>query len=171
MKVRILFLVFLSFCVSLSAISQIKFDSSKIEQKFLIGIWQLNTDVISSTLHKTVQFYKNNRFVYSMDTYNDLNPIVSISGRYKIEIRGISLLIEEIKHLTEYKIEEADHGFQFGLFQLAGGKIVVFKQNDGEYSFHELKKIKGVSKKEEVIMIDNEKYFKISNNPDKYKIK
>jgi hypothetical protein len=106
-----------------------------------------------------------------MDTYNDLNPIVSISGRYKIEIRGISLLIEEIKHLTEYKIEEADHGFQFGLFQLAGGKIVVFKQNDGEYSFHELKKIKGVSKKEEVIMIDNEKYFKISNNPDKYKIK
>jgi hypothetical protein len=168
MKKQIIFTLTIVFCLHYSASSQLQSDSNQISQEFLIGIWQINTDVISSSLHKTIQFFADKKFVYTMDKYNDLNPIISISGKYKTESGGLSLLIEEITQLSGYKIEEADHGFQFGLFQLSGGKTVVIKQKDSEFTFHELKKIYAGSKKGSVIMIDNEKYFKFSDNPHKY---
>src|SRR5579885_2495424 len=86
MKYRVLILMLCIFSLSLESKGQSK-DTSSIGEHDIIGIWQVNTAVISSTLHANFQFFKNGRFVYNTDTYDDLNPIISIYGTYHVQKR------------------------------------------------------------------------------------
>jgi len=157
-----LFLLITSF--SIQGFAQQKGDST-IRQSEIIGIWQLNSSVVSSALKSNFQFYKTGKFVYNIDEYNDLNPIRSISGKFKMEGSTLYLKIEEIRKLAEYKVVESSPAFQFGPFVLDGGKIITVKQSDSTYSEHEIKIVK--NQKTKCVTIDFDKYFKLSSDPDK----
>jgi hypothetical protein len=140
-----------------------------LKQPDLIGVWQINSEIVGSGLNAYFQFYPKGKFIYNTNGYDELNPLRSISGEYKIDHNILYLKIREYKHLAGYKIVESSPAFQFGHFILDGGKVVISKQIDSSYSEHEVKitKSKKVALKK-CISIDSEIYFKVAENPDKF---
>jgi hypothetical protein len=144
-------------------------DSPAISNKTIIGVWQVDTDLVSSAIKANFQFYKEGKFVYNTDSYDDLNPLISISGVYKIDKKILYLKIQSTKQLTGFKVIASEPSFQFGSFQLDGGKIETIKQNDSDYSEHNIKVISDKkASQNKVIKIDSDKYYKVSDNPDKF---
>lgn len=139
-------------------------DTPVISNKTIVGVWQAGTAVVGSALHANFQFYKEGKFVYNKNSYDDLNPLISITGVYKIEKNTLYLKIRTIKQITGYKVIETSPAWQFGSFAIDGGKVQTIKQNDSTYSWHEMKVVTG--KKTKAIKIDNEVYYKVSGNPD-----
>ncbi len=76
--------VFLGILISFgnAGLSHSKNDSV-VSQNQLIGVWQVGSDVVSSTLQANFQFYKTGRYIYNFNGYAELNPIFSITGNYK----------------------------------------------------------------------------------------
>ena len=136
---------------------------STINQYDLVGIWQANSSVVSSTLQANFQFLKSGKFIFNVNGYSDLNPIQNISGTYKIEQGRLYLKIDQYKELRNFNITESSPAFQFGSFVLEGGKIVAIKQNDSTYYEHDVKIISN-----KCVLIDNQKYFKLSSDPLKF---
>jgi hypothetical protein len=135
----------------------------------IIGIWQAKTSVISSALHENFQFFKTGKFIFNTDSYDDLNPLISISGHYIIENKILKLKITQIKQRVGFKILEADLGFQRGPFQIKGGKIVATAQKDTDYSEHEFEFVVAPNTSDKKsIKIDEEQYFRLSDNPNRF---
>jgi hypothetical protein len=160
-----------SFIVSVLLICQTfgqKLNDSTITQLEIMGIWQYKTSVISSTLHQNFQFFKNGKFIYNRDGYDDLNPLMSIFGIYTIEHGILNLRIIQYKWQVGFKVAEADHGFQFGSFQLIDGKSVIVEQNDILSSPHDISIVDKNVTMPKIIKIDGDKYYKLSDDPDKF---
>src|SRR5262249_30856575 len=135
----------------------------------LVGVWQSKTPVISSTLQANFQFYANGKFVYNVSGYADLNPLYNVSGSYKLADSIIGLKIEQYKVLSGFKVQAADHGFEFGSFDLDSGKVVTVMQNNSTYDEHTFSVVRSSKIKfKNCIEIDSDKYYKISNNPAQY---
>ncbi|WP_209143478.1 MULTISPECIES: hypothetical protein [Niastella] len=155
--------------VTMQVKSQQLTDSPAISNNTIVGVWQANTDVVASALKVNFQFFKDGRFIYNTDSYNALNPLISIIGVYKIEKNILYLKIQSTKQLTGFKIAASEPAFQFGSFQIDGGKITTIKQNDTDYDEHEIKAMADKkAPKKKVIKIDSETYYKVSDNPDKF---
>jgi hypothetical protein len=135
----------------------------------IVGIWQAKTSVISSALHENFQFFKTGEFIFNTDSYDDLNPLISISGHYIVENNILKLKIIQIRQRVGFKILEADLGFQRSPFQIKGGKIVTIAQKDTDYSEHEFEfvVVPKISDKKS-IKIDEEQYFRLSNDPNRF---
>ena len=146
--------------------------NSTIIQTEIVGIWQYKTAEVSSALLENFQFFNNGNFIFNTNSYNDLNPLRSISGSYILQNNILKLKVIQVRQRVGYKILEADHGFQSEPFQIKGGNIFIIEQNDTEYSEHEIKFI--VTPKGSVIKsikIDEELYFKLSADPNKFTTK
>ena len=144
-------------------------DSSVVSNKTIIGVWQAGTALVSSALKANFQFYKEGKFVYNTDSYDDLNPLKSITGVYKIEKNTLYLKIKETKQVTGFKVVESEPSFQFGSFRIDGGKVEIIKQNDSTYSEHSINvdTDKKVPQKK-AIKIDGEVYYKVAGNSDEH---
>ena len=142
---------------------------SLVKQGQLVGVWQVGSNVVSSTLQANFRFYKSGKYIYNVSGYADLNPLYSISGNYKLQNGALLLNVVSYKKLDGFKIVESSPGFQSGVFVLDGGKIVTITQTDSSYNEHQLQFVKG--KKEpnySIISIDNEKYYKVTDDPNRF---
>ena len=89
------------------------------------------------------------------------------------DIRNITNYIKKLQEDTRqrvgFKILEADLGFQRGPFQIKGGKIITIAQKDTDYSEHEFEFVAApkISDKKS-IKIDEEQYFRLSDNPNSF---
>ena len=72
--------------------------------------------IIHLQLRESFRFYNNGRFIYSKSTFDELNPIISFSGKYVIEKTNLKLRVDSVKQLEGYEIVETDPGVQFGVF-------------------------------------------------------
>src|SRR5690242_18226066 len=91
--------------VGFTSIAQKKVIDSTFSIKDLIGVWQVNSPVISSAYQATFQFYANGKFVYNVSGYADLNPLSNVSGSYRLTDSAVSLKIEEYSILSGFKIQ------------------------------------------------------------------
>lgn len=157
----------ISFCLmSFTLCAQQKQKPVLLTQNELVGIWQVNTPVVGSGLGAYFQFYKNGRFIYNTSGYDDLNPLCNIFGSYKlIDGNALGLKVDSSKQLIDAQIIAESPGFQFGTFVLDGGKVVTFPQKGTGYEFHDVS-IRSKGRQIKCIVIDNDKYYKLSNNPD-----
>jgi hypothetical protein len=140
--------------------------TGQVTFKNLLGTWQANTPVVSSTLHSSFKFFPDGKFIYSTDGYDDLNPIKSIEGIFKINGNILYLKIQAVVKVTGCKIGASDPGVQFGPFQLSGGKLTKIKQEDTEFSDHVIEEPANVKEQQAVVMIDATQYYKLKNTED-----
>lgn len=155
------------FYLSSAALSQDRKDSLFVSQRDLVGVWPVNTHLVTSSLKAHFRFFKDGTFIYNTDEYNNLNLLRSLSGKYNIKKNQLSLSIESVKQLTNFIVTESGPAFQFGPFQLTGGKIMVTKQKDSSFAVHKVSIIsKSKSPRRMIIKIDADKYFKISGDPN-----
>ncbi len=143
-------------------------NDSTISQTEIIGVWQINSSLVTSTLQANFQFFKTGKFVFNINGYDDLNPIYNISGSYKIERGILYLKIQQFRELVGFKIAESSPAFQFGSFVLEGGKIVTVKQTDTTFVEHEINVVNNPKASAKCITIDNTKYYKLSSDPNKF---
>ena len=143
-------------------------NDSAINQSDIVGVWQIRSSVVSSALQANFRFFKTGKFIYNLDNYNDLNPIYSISGLYKIDKNILYLKIEQINQLTGFKVVESNPAFQFGPFILDGGKVFTVQQNDSAFSEHLIHIMKNKKTTDKGISIDADNYFMLSSDPNKF---
>jgi hypothetical protein len=163
MNKTMLFLV-LIIC-ALQSEAQAKTDS--LSKADIVGVWQMNSGLVASALHENFQFLNNGTFIYNTDEYDDLNPLKSIYGVYKLHGNKLSLRVDSIWQLAGFRIADSDPGFEIGTFQLNGGTMKMTKQKDASFGDHIVEIVDKKTKK--AITIDSGKYFKIASNPFKYK--
>jgi hypothetical protein len=143
-------------------------NDTTINQSEIIGVWQVKSNTISSTLFANFQFFKTGKFIYNVNGYDDLNPVYNVSGSFKVEKTILYLKIEQFKQLIGFKIVESNPGFQFGSFVLDGGKLVTVKQSNSSFTEYDLEVGKDLKSHSKYILIDNEKYFKLTSDPSKF---
>lgn len=160
-------MLFVPFCfITFLLCAQQKQTSILINQNELIGVWQKNTSLITSGLEAFFRFYRSGKFIYNRSSYDELNPLLSIYGNYKlVDSNALGLKVDSSKQLIGYQIIAASSGFQFGTFVLFGGKMVTTPQKGTGYEFHDIS-VYRKGKQIKCIVIDNDKYYKLSNNPD-----
>jgi hypothetical protein len=160
------FILLNAFCVvSCSLYAQQKLKTVPLTQSQLVGIWQVNTPIVGSGLGAYFQFYKDGRFIYNTSGYDNLNPLCNIFGSYKLlDGNTIGFKVDSSRQLIGAQIGAAD-GFQGGTFVLDGGKVVTFPQRGTKYESHDVS-VHSKGRNIKCIVIDNDKYYKLSNNPD-----
>jgi len=170
MKIKLPGLFFvLVFSLSLSGMSQQKHDSLVVSRAELVGVWQVNSYLVTSGLKDNFQFYKDGTFVFNTDSYNNLNTVMSIVGKYILKNRILSLRVEYITQLTNFTVVGSESAFQFGPFRLDGGKLSTIVQKDTSYSIHEIYRMSDPKKSTKVVIrLDSDKYYKISSDPSEY---
>lgn len=128
----------------------------------IVGIWQVNSSKVGSALHDYYQFYNDGTFTYNFDQYDDTKRVMSISGRYKASPEWITFTVLSRKELTEGEIVRGSPGFQKG-WVLDEAKQVTFNEN---YTETVEFSVCDSSIKFRCIKIANEKFYKLSDNPD-----
>jgi len=133
----------------------------------IIGIWQFHTKEIAAGYLESYHFLKGNSFEYHPSQFDALTRIISIGGKYNIHKDTIIFFVE-------YTIE------------IAGGEIVrseLYTKNDSwsiENGVENKVYYKSINNQEatfkycsegsdEIIYIDERKYFKVANEPIRYK--
>jgi len=93
----------------------------------IIGIWQAETDEVSSAYHDTYRFCKNNKFVFEPSQYDGLKRIVKIAGTYKIQNAKIVFYVKSLTELIGNKIERSMITTQSDSWAIEGEKLVTKK--------------------------------------------
>jgi hypothetical protein len=135
---------------------------SAVAKVDLAGVWQLGSSIVGSGLRANFQFFKTGKFIYN--NADELNPLAGIIGTYYVDSNTLYLKVLQIKQVAGYKIVASEPSFQFGPFHMEGGKAEIVDQKDSEFSNHQFTVLKTTPKK--VVLIDNDKYYKISNDPE-----
>jgi hypothetical protein len=165
------------FCLSFSiSVHPQGISSPKFSTKDLIGTWQNKTSTITTTLKSNFRFSADGHFAYYTDGYNDLNPLKCIKGTYKLIDSSLYLKIISVEVVDSFQVIASEPSFQFGHFQISGGKIKTLINKDTSEERYIIKNC--VSKQKEhqarnqtkearfCMIIDLEEYYKISENPD-----
>lgn len=137
---------------------------SQISSNQIVGTWQIKSAQVSSALHENYRFFADGTFIYYFDSYDEAKRIISVRGTYKIDHDKIIFKILSRKEIVGGKIIKASEGFQKG-WTLFGGDVTEIQQTDSEEESCVIKTCSS-EKSMECIKIDNESYFKVSENPD-----
>lgn len=135
----------------------------------LIGVWQLNDTLIGSGLGKCIRFYNDGKFEIDYSQYDYLGRIREVHGHYHKKNGQLELI-------AEYRMEEfggvvvaGSPGFQTEEFVMEGGGIQKIKQKPESV----LLKVEILNmdrnKQPMTIKIGNNKYCKLSDDPNKHK--
>lgn len=108
--------------ISLNSLCQ-----TSVNNKNIIGIWQAETNEVSSANLDTYKFYKNNKFVFEPSQYDGLKRIVKIAGTYKIHNAKIVFYVNSLTELIGNKIERSMITTQSDSWAIEGGKLVTKK--------------------------------------------
>lgn len=128
----------------------------------IVGIWRVDNCKVGSALRDYYQFLDDGTFTYNFDQYDDTKRILSISGWYKASPEWITFTVISRKELTGGEIVIGSPGFQKG-WVLDEAEPVTFNENYTEtVEFSVCDSLI----KFRFIKIANEKFYKLSDNPD-----
>ena len=115
------------FIITVLLISFNSICQTSVNNKNIIGIWQAETNEVSSNYHDTYRFYKNNKFAFEPSQYDGLKRIVQIAGTYKIHDAKIVFYVHSIQELVGNKIERSMITTLSDSWAIDGGKLVTKK--------------------------------------------
>ncbi len=154
-------------CIFVFAENSFAQNSKPISSKELIGVWQINTPQEADAWGKCFVFYKNGKYILHYSQYDDIARIKSVQGRYTLRDSSFSLTIESRTEISGGTLVPGSMGFQREEFVLDGGNPIVIKQAKEEPISFYFKNCKGKNGAR-CIEINNNKYYKISSDPNKY---
>ena len=109
-----------------------------------------------------------NSYIAASHTMN-LNPLLSIIGRYKLKDGDLELSVDYLRERNGIKVGTANYGFQFGIFSIYEGKVKTFPKDSSFMRPHSIDCVqRSANSKCIVIKIDDGKYHKLSDDPNKY---
>lgn len=147
-----------------------KLDSS-IDQRALVGVWQSGTPKLGDALLAHYQFFENGKFIYNFSQYDDATRVLALKGHYRLVGNELFMSVQSRVELVGGSFTRGSPGFQESPFVLEGGTIETFNQVDTANQrdpFILSVIMTGKTRKIVGLKIDNNKYFKLSNNPSKY---
>lgn len=153
--------LFLVCTLPLCGIAQQKDTNVVVTKAQLVGIWQRDSYVVGAGLGCYFQFFKDGRFAWHTNEYDEVHRIKSVNGTYRTDGYFIYIKMKYTHELQGGTLEFNETAFKSGLFYLENGKCVdvPVKDSTTEYAWT-LKKGKGKG-----IVIQDGKYYKVDNNP------
>lgn len=148
-----------------------KADSTIIQQK-LIGVWQINSATVGSALQENFQFFPDGRFDFNFSEYDDAQRLLGLQGHYHLKDGYLFMTVDSRVEITGGYFTKGSPGFQRDEFVLEGGKVETIRQTDslgGKDPF--IISVCKLSKSGKIIgiQIDNNKYYKLSDNPSAFR--
>jgi hypothetical protein len=145
---------------------------STITQQKLIGVWQINSATLGSALQENFQFFPDGKFDFNFSEYDDAQRILALQGHYHLKDGYLYMTVESRVEITGGYYTKGSPGFQRAEFVLEGGKVETVRQIDssgGKDPF--IISVCKISKTGKImgIQIDNNKYFKLSDNPSAFR--
>lgn len=130
----------------------------------IIGVWQVSTVKTGSALLAHYQFFKNGKFVYNFNAYDDRSRIISAEGTYKLIGNNLLLYIKSRTELTGGELVQGSLGFQQEEIVLSGTKTIKVPQISKEPIELTIEPCnnKNVIK---CMKLQNNVYYQISKNP------
>jgi hypothetical protein len=133
----------------------------------VVGIWQLDTKVLAAGYLDSYQFFRDSSFVYHPSQFDALTRIISIGGKYNIQKDSLIFFVEYIIEITGGQIIRSVMYSDNDSWSIENGVInkVYYKSiNKQEATFKYC-----IEESNEIIYIDDNKYFKVDNDPFRYK--
>jgi len=144
---------------------------STINQRQLIGVWQIGTPKLGDALLAHYQFFENGEFIYNFSQYDDAQRVLALKGHYRSVGNKLFISIQSRVELTGGYFTKGSPGFQASPFVLEGGTIETFNQVDTTNQRDPfILSVTLTNKKGKIVglKIDNNKYYKLTDNPLKY---
>ena len=155
----------------MSVSAQIKktIDISMINKNEIIGVWQINNQIVGNGLSECFRFYPNGQFVYEYDPSDDTRNIIKLKGRYRLDNNQLFFMIISRVERVGGKIEVGAGGTDEYLFTFDNDKIKeIIERAPKELDPIFISKIKRKLDQFNVYF-NNRRYYKVSANPDKFK--
>ena len=141
---------------------------TNISTKNLIGVWQEKDSIVGSGLRAFYVFLPNNSFYYFTNGYDNLNPLVNISGTFAIKNESINFKIKKYKIRTDFNIISTEPAWKFGEFAIDKGGLKEVINKDTSEIVHSIKSCNLKSKNRKCIVINNVKFFRVYDDPNKF---
>jgi hypothetical protein len=136
----------------------------KSKAQDLIGIWQEKTIEVSSGYLGTYQFFSDNSFKYNTNQYDGLRRVISIGGEYKVNNDTIILDVRYSLELFGGNISRSEINTENNSWTIDNADMRKNILNKSIRLYVILKK----TEKENVIILDEQKYYKIDVDPNNY---
>ncbi len=139
----------------------------------LIGVWQEGSANVGDALKKNIQFFADGHFVINYSQYNEISPVRSLGGSYKVKSDGLYLNAEYRKEIVGGRYEPGNPGVESEEFIITGGKLEIIKQKPLSDSLLEPFSVSRckpgkADPKHLCMFLNNSYYYKLSNNPKFY---
>lgn len=140
--------------------------SDNLSDQQLIGIWHAAPSV-GSGFENMFYFYKDNRFKLSYSQYDEEKRVLDISGEWTVDENELKLSVEEKTVVIGGELVESSPSAT-SKYRIVDGIIKKKKVDPPEVIVYSIKKVDNVidSPYEEVLLINEEYYWKISDDPD-----
>jgi hypothetical protein len=144
---------------------------STIRQQQLIGVWQIDNARVGDALRENFQFFPDGRFILNFSEYDDTQRVLALRGHYRFGNGLLFMTVQSRDEIIGGYFTKGSPGFQRSAFVLEGGKVQTITQIDsaGSKDPFVVTKCK-VTKSGKIagIQIDNNKYYKLSENPEAF---
>ncbi|KAA2238605.1 hypothetical protein F0L74_20490 [Chitinophaga agrisoli] len=140
-----------------------------LSSKDIIGVWQEKTPQMADAWLACLQFYRDGKFAYHRSQYEDLNPFLSVYGRYRIKGNTLYLKVKNRREWRAGDLINPSSGLQPGIFVLDGGKAVTVPQKDTSREIAVAISVCDKTGATPCILFNSDSYFRLSTNPTVYK--
>jgi hypothetical protein len=145
-----------------------KSDSTYLSKQDLIGIWQINSSQIGSSLSECFRFYNDGNFIYQYNPSDDTRNIIKLKGRYRMDKRRLFLIItSRIERIGGNIITGAVGTDEFLFVYDNDSTRTIIEKNTKELDPLFVVKVSRHNNNIN-IFINDRHYYKISSNPDKW---
>lgn len=131
--------------------------AQKIENNWIIARWQLNQATLTSMNLDMYEFHRDSIFLFMPDSYNGLNRIIEIEGRYSLKGDSITLIPMFTKEVFGGYPVRSEITTLSDTWEILGGKIkrVKCKKITAQKAYIHY------NPEEKALLIDNYKYYKV----------
>lgn len=142
--------------------------SQLLNQASICGVWQNKSQIIGAGWLDRYQFYPNGSFIFRLSEYDGAKRLIALKGHYRINKDTLFFKIETTVEKIGGSIIRDPENTLHGSWTIAKCKILEIKQTGIDESYAILSSCKKNSKLP-CILIDGDEYYRIGQDPEKYK--
>ena len=133
----------------------------------LIGIWQAGSDKESSAWLDNYQFFSDGKFVFNFNQYDGSKRIISLNGKYDLQVDTLILIIEYSVEVVGGYITRGSSAWE-NEWVIQDAKIKEIKNDNPNKEMAFIEKCSETNSTFPCLMIDTRKYYQMQSDPTKY---